>query len=101
MSNQPDKHAKTRKFAHRVGVWEGISYLVLLFVAMPLKYGMGYQEAVRLTGSAHGFLFVGFMAVLFYAILTKAITFRKAVWAFVLSLIPFGTFYLSFDKPVD
>jgi uncharacterized membrane protein len=33
--------------------------------------------------------------------LTKAITFRKAVWAFVLSLIPFGTFYLSFDKPVD
>jgi len=101
MSNQPDNHAKTRKIAHRVGVWEGVSYLVLLFVAMPLKYGMGYQEAVRLTGSAHGFLFVGFMAVLFYAILTKAITFRKAVWAFVLSLIPFGTFYLSFDKPVD
>jgi integral membrane protein len=101
MSNQPDNHAKTRKLAHRVGVWEGVSYLVLLFVAMPLKYGMGYQEAVRLTGSAHGFLFVGFMAVLFYAILTKAITFRKAVWAFVLSLIPFGTFYLSFDKPVD
>jgi integral membrane protein len=101
MSNQLDKHAKTRKLAHRVGVWEGVSYLVLLFVAMPLKYGMGYQEAVRLTGSAHGFLFVGFMAVLFYAFLTKAITFRKAVWAFVLSLIPFGTFYLSFDKPVD
>jgi len=101
MSNQPDKHAKTRKLAHLVGVWEGVSYLVLLFVAMPLKYGMGYQEAVRLTGTAHGFLFVGFMAVLFYAIMTKAITFRKAVWAFVLSLIPFGTFYLSFDKPVD
>ena len=101
MSEQLRKLAKTRQLAHRIGVWEGISYLVLLFVAMPLKYGMGYQEAVRLTGSAHGFLFVGFMGVLFYAILTKAITFRKAVWAFVLSLIPFGTFYLSFDKPVD
>ena len=88
MSNQPDNHAKTRKLAHRVGVWEGVSYLVLLFVAMPLKYGMGYQEAVRLTGSAHGFLFVGFMAVLFYRnlcnlLFVRFLVFSCSNWCFI------------------
>ncbi len=101
MNSNKGNRAKTIRLAHRVGIWEGVSYLFLLFVAMPLKYGMGYQEAVRWTGSVHGFLFVGFMSVLLYAVVTKAIPIRKAIWAFVLSLIPFGTFYLSFNKSVD
>ena len=37
---------------------EGWSYLVLLFVAMPLKYGADMPLAVRIVGSLHGFLFV-------------------------------------------
>ncbi len=101
MNQEIKTHTNLLKWTHRVGVWEGISYLILLFIAMPLKYGMGYKEAVRLTGSAHGFLFVGFMIALYYALLVGAITRKKFARAILLSFIPFGTFYLSFDKPVN
>lgn len=80
-----------------VGFVEGISYLVLLGIAMPLKYFAGYPKAVRITGSIHGALFVLFFA----AVLEVAI--KRSWWtgrfwgtAFFASLIPFGTFW--FDK---
>jgi integral membrane protein len=94
-------HARTLRLTHRIGFWEGISYLLLLLVAMPLKYVMGFPEAVRWIGSLHGFLFVAFMIMLFYSLMTKALTLKAVVRAFLLSLIPFGTFYLSFDKSVN
>jgi len=68
---------------------------------MPLKYAMGYAQAVRLVGSAHGLLFVMFMGVLYYAWMTDAITRKVLIRATVLSFIPFGTFFLSFDKSVN
>ena len=37
-----------------VGILEGLSFLVLLFIAMPLKYGWGYACAVRVPGLVHG-----------------------------------------------
>lgn len=89
------------RWVHRIGFWEGISYLLLLGVAMPLKYIWNHPEYVRMVGSAHGLLFVLFMVVLGYALAIKAITFKQAIYGFLLSLIPFGTFYLSFDKSVD
>jgi integral membrane protein len=101
MSNRTQSTLKLLTWTHRIGIWEGISYLLLLFVAMPLKYGMGYSQAVRLTGSLHGFLFVGFIAMLYYALLTDAISRKAFVRAILLSLLPFGTFYLSFDKSVN
>ena len=101
MSPPIKTHANPLKWTHRIGVLEGISYLILLFIAMPLKYGMGYKEAVRLTGSAHGFLFVGFIIALYYALLVGALTRKQFFRAILLSFIPFGTFYLSFDKSVN
>jgi len=96
-------HEQTRtiQLTHRIGFWEGISYLLLLFVAMPLKYAFGFPLAVKWMGSLHGFLFVAFMVMLYYGFMTKSITLKAAVRAFMLSLIPFGTFYLSFDKSVN
>ena len=47
-----------------VAFWEGISYLLLLFVAMPLKYGLGIDMAVRIVGLAHGVLFLGYCVTL-------------------------------------
>ena len=40
-----------------VGFWEGISFLVLLGIAMPLKYLAGWPDAVRVVGMAHGVFF--------------------------------------------
>ena len=88
-------------WTHRIGVWEGVSYVLLLFVAMPLKHFMGYKEAVRWTGSAHGFLFVAFMIALYYSLHVGAINRKQIIRAVLLSFIPFGTFYLSFHKSVN
>jgi integral membrane protein len=46
-----------------IAFWEGVSFLVLLFVAMPLKYGFGVGAAV-VVGMAHGVLFIGYCATL-------------------------------------
>jgi integral membrane protein len=73
---------------------EGISYLVLLAIAMPLKYMAGMPGAVRYVGMAHGLLFVLFMLMLFAGWNKLNWTFGRVAFAFVLSMIPFGTFYL-------
>src|SRR5690606_39635762 len=41
-----------------IGWWEGVSFLVLLGVAMPLKYLAGQPAAVQVVGMAHGVLFL-------------------------------------------
>lgn len=77
-----------------VGKAEGYSYLLLLFVAMPLKYIFHHPEYVRIAGSIHGFLFVSFMLTILILLIKKQFEFKNAVQAFILSLLPFGTFFL-------
>lgn len=72
---------------------EGISYLLLLFIAMPLKYGADHPEAVRVVGMLHGILFIVLGAALLYALVRSHISFRMCVLVFVASLIPFGAFW--------
>lgn len=74
---------------------EGLSYLILVFIAMPIKYMGDNPYYVKIFGMAHGVLFVLFMISLFE---TK----RKESWntgfmfqLFVLSLIPFGAFLIE------
>lgn len=89
------KHMEAKKAERRFFVlakMEGISYLLLLFVAMPLKYMAGIPEAVKYTGWAHGVLFVAFCAFLPYLWLETGWKFLRTLRAFALSLIPFGTF---------
>jgi len=45
-----------------VSALEGLSYLLLVFVAMPLKYGFGWPLGVRVSGMGHGWLFIAFVA---------------------------------------
>ena len=61
---------------------------------MPLKYIFHHPEYVRLAGSIHGFLFVSFMITIFILLFKKEFEIKNAVYAFLLSLIPFGTFFL-------
>jgi integral membrane protein len=75
------------------GLLEGISYLVLLFIAMPLKYIWGQPEAVRIVGSAHGLLFILFIYLIVQAAAEKDWDRRQVVMALLSSVVPFGTFY--------
>lgn len=80
-------------FAWRVSaITEGISYLILLFLAMPLKYLYGMPEAVRLVGSLHGGLFIVFMGLLLAVYVRGTMTFKQCTAAFVASVLPFGAF---------
>jgi integral membrane protein len=74
---------------------EGISYLLLLFVAMPLKYMADMPKAVSIAGGIHGVLFVWFIYEIFEALASKKITLAKSFLAFFASLIPFATFFLE------
>lgn len=72
---------------------EGISFLVLLGIAMPMKYLMDQPQAVRIVGMAHGVLFIGFCWLLFLVATEYKWSLRKSLLAFASSLIPFGTFW--------
>jgi len=89
------KANNTIKWFLLIGKIEGYSYLVLLFIAMPLKYGFDFPQLVRPLGTLHGILFVVFMILLAILFFKKQLTFKKSFLAFALSLIPFGTFYLK------
>lgn len=78
-----------------IGLLEGISYLVLLGIAMPLKYYAGYPMAVKVVGWIHGLLFVLFIIALAQATLTLKWKPGKVIAAFIASLLPFGTFVLD------
>lgn len=75
-----------------VGFVEGLSYVALLFVAMPLKYMADMPVAVQWTGWAHGGLYIAYMAVLIGAWALGAIGAQRFSWGFLAGLLPFGTF---------
>jgi integral membrane protein len=76
-----------------VGFAEGLSFLILLFVAMPLKYVWGQPEAVRSFGSVHGLLFVLYVLLVFQNKAEHGWDNRRAWLLLLLSVLPFGTFY--------
>lgn len=79
----------------KVALAEGISYIVLLFIAMPLKYWAGMPLAVKYVGWAHGLLFVLYIAFLVMAWQERKWSFGKVVILFVASLLPFVPFYVE------
>lgn len=79
----------------KIGKVEGYSYLILVFFAMPLKYIFHIPEYVRPVGTLHGVLFVAFMILLALMFVKVKMSFKNAVLSFLLSLVPFGTFFLK------
>lgn len=79
------------QFRH-IAISEGWSYVLLLGVGMPLKYGLEWPEPNYVIGMAHGFLFVLYVVWALwtgFALKWKLSTF---FWAGLASLLPFGTF---------
>ena len=73
-----------------MGIAEGISFLLLLGVAMPLKYAYGMPMAVRVVGSLHGLLFVTFLALLSHAGIKRDWSPLTSLGFLGASVIPFG-----------
>ncbi len=78
-----------------VGFLEAISFLVLLLVAMPLKYYYGMPLAVRIAGSAHGALFVAYSFLLIKVARDLDWSLKNAVLAFLGAFVPFGPFIVD------
>lgn len=77
------------------GILEAISFLLLLGVAMPLKYLFDQPLAVRYVGMAHGILVIALFLLLLHAWGDRKLPFKDAALAFVAMLFPFGPFFMD------
>jgi integral membrane protein len=78
-----------------IGLVEGVSFLVLLGVAMPLKYFAGMPQAVKVVGWIHGLLFMAFCMVLLQTRLDARWNAWRTVTILVAALVPFGPFIID------
>ena len=69
-----------------------MSYLVLLLMAMPMKYLLNMPLAVKYVGWAHGLLFVLYIGFLLVLGLMEKWSIKKLFFGFIASLLPFGPF---------
>jgi integral membrane protein len=79
----------------QLAIVEGVSTLVLFFVAMPLKYFAGMPLAVTVAGSIHGLLFVALVIMLLIAIAKVPISLGLAAAGLVAAVVPGGPFLLE------
>lgn len=77
-----------------VSALEGLSFLVLLGIVMPLKYIWHEPWLVQNVGMAHGLLFVLYLLMVLQNKLELGWDTRKTLIAMALSVVPFGTFYV-------
>lgn len=80
------------KILRRLGIIEGISYLTLFGITMPLKYMMGMKEPNYVVGLIHGLLFVSYVFWTFIIYNQYRIGIKKSLLLLLSSLLPFGTF---------
>ena len=72
---------------------EGISFIILLFIAMPMKYSFGYPIATKVVGMIHGLLVFAFIYQIIEAKKEDGFMLKETALYSILSLIPFGSFY--------
>ena len=82
-------------FFRKISLLEGISYLSLFFISMPLKYLFDYPEANKIVGYIHGFLFVTYLILVFMLKSEENWDFKKTTIILACSVIPFGTFWMD------
>lgn len=75
-----------------LGNIEGVSYLLLLGVAMPMKYYFEMPITVKIVGMAHGVLFVAYCVLLAFCLKRFNWSLKFGAYLFIATLIPFGTF---------
>ena len=88
--------SKKLLWLRKAGIAEGISFLVLLGIAMPLKYLLHQPMAVKICGWIHGILFVTFLFLAWEVKTDRQKSMKWFATAFLAAIIPTGTFL--FDK---
>ncbi|HEX8060213.1 MAG TPA: DUF3817 domain-containing protein [Cyclobacteriaceae bacterium] len=78
-----------------IGIAEGFSFLILLLIAMPLKYVFDFPLAVKYVGWAHGLLFILYVVAVLAAIRAMNWGIKGVAVAVIASLLPAGTFVLD------
>lgn len=78
-----------------VAFLEGMSFLILLGIAMPLKYMAGKPEAVQIVGMAHGVLFILYVLMVLQVRSVLQWSTKETLVALAASVLPFGTFYVD------
>ena len=78
-----------------LGRWEAVSLILLLGIAMPLKYIWGYPLAVRLVGTLHGVLFMAYVAAAAVYARRDGWSLPKLARCWVASCLPFGTLFFE------
>ncbi len=73
-------------------LFEGSSLLALIFIAMPLKYMAAISTVVKIIGPIHGFLFLSFVAIILFYMLTRKLPATTTLIGLVSAFIPFGSF---------
>jgi integral membrane protein len=86
---------KTFSWFRRIAFAEGVSFLVLLFIAMPLKYYGGMPMAVTVVGGLHGLLFVAFVVMAWEVKREYKKDWGWLIRSFIASIVPFGTFWMD------
>tara|TARA_B100000941_G_scaffold218561_1_gene161288 strand:- start:1010 stop:1297 length:288 start_codon:yes stop_codon:yes gene_type:complete len=74
---------------------EGVSYILLLFIAVPIKYLLNEALFVKILGMPHGILFILYILFSIIAKIKYNWNFRKFLVISIASLVPFGTFYID------
>jgi len=74
---------------------EGVSYILLLFIAVPIKYLLNEALYVKILGMPHGILFILYIIFSIIAKIKYNWNFRKFLVISIASLVPFGTFYID------
>lgn len=78
-----------------IALLEGVSYILLLFIATPIKYLADDPQYVKLLGMPHGILFIAYIALAFVFKNDFSWTKKQFYMVLIASIIPFGTFYIG------
>ena len=84
-----------RNIFRLVALLEGVSYILLLFVAVPIKYWGGDEHWVKLLGMPHGILFVSYIIFAFLIKENEKWGMKDLGIVLLASILPFGTFYVD------
>ena len=79
-----------------IALLEGLSFIFLVFLGMPLKYLYGNEMLVKILGMPHGILFILYVLTGFLLKNKLELNIKELLIVLIASVIPFGTFYIDY-----
>lgn len=83
------------RFFRALSLLEGVSFLLILFVTMPLKYVFDYPQANKVIGMIHGVLFIAYVVMVFMLKPEQKWSIKNTGIILLCAIIPFGTFWMD------